>query len=172
MTVKSSQQPSQPLHESIHQMLGQQDNFVQLLTAQFDSAHGSTSFFHPNMWNQTCPLQHMNVPNEDISVRVDDTHNVNGEHEDVEANTEYNPSCYVSNDSDENETERSDKDICNDENDDDRKEPTFYDFGMWAGDASFDHHNEIDPIADEPINAPSIETNFMNFDKKIHKGPM
>ena len=37
VTVKpshqSSQQPSQPLNESIHQMLGQQDSFVQLLTA-------------------------------------------------------------------------------------------------------------------------------------------
>ena len=33
VTVKPSQQPSQPLHELIHQMLGQQDSFVQLLTA-------------------------------------------------------------------------------------------------------------------------------------------
>ena len=45
VTVK----PSQPLHEPIHKMLGHQDKFVQLLTAQFDSAHASTSFFHPNM---------------------------------------------------------------------------------------------------------------------------
>ena len=83
MTIKPcqqfSQQPSQPLHEPIHQMLGHQDNFVQLLTNQFDSTHGSTSFFHPNMWNQTYPPQHMNVPNEDIPVRVDDALNVNVE---------------------------------------------------------------------------------------------
>ena len=52
---QSSQQSFQSLHETIHQMLGHQDNFVQLLTAQFDSAHASTSFFHPIMWNQTCP---------------------------------------------------------------------------------------------------------------------
>ena len=59
-------------------MLGQQDNFIQLLTAQFDLAHASTSFFHQNMWNQTCPPQHMNLPNEeDILVRV-------AEHEEVE----------------------------------------------------------------------------------------
>ena len=48
VTVKpsqqSSQQPSQPLHELIHQMLGHQDSFVQLLTTQFDLAHESTSF--------------------------------------------------------------------------------------------------------------------------------
>ena len=90
----------------------------------------------------------------------------------MEANIEYDPNCCVSNDSNENETKHSDEDIWYDENDNDGEEPTFYDFGMWAGDASFDHHNEIDPIADEPINAPSIETNFMNFDKEIHKGPM
>ena len=45
VTVKPSRQPSQPLHEPIQQMLGQQDSFVQLLTAQFDPAHASTSFF-------------------------------------------------------------------------------------------------------------------------------
>ena len=93
VTVK----PFQPLHESIHQMLGQQASFVQLLTAQFDSTHASTSFFHPNMWNQTCLPQYMNLPNEeDILVRIT-------EHEEVEANTEYDPDCCVRNDSDENE---------------------------------------------------------------------
>ena len=45
----------------------------------------------------------MNVPNEDIPVRVDDTHNVNVEHEDVEANIEYDPNCRVRNSSDKNE---------------------------------------------------------------------
>ena len=49
VTVKPFQQPSQSLHEPIHQMLGQQDNFVQLLTTQFDRAYASISFFHPNM---------------------------------------------------------------------------------------------------------------------------
>ena len=29
---------------------------------------------------------------------------------------------------------------------------------MWAGDCSFDHHNEIDSIANDLINAPPIET--------------
>ena len=67
---QSSQQPSQPLHEPIHQMLGKKDSFVQLLTVQFDPAHASTSFFHPNMWNQTCPPQHMNLPNEDILLEL------------------------------------------------------------------------------------------------------
>ena len=38
--------------------------------------------------------------------------------------------------------------------------PTFYDSGMWTGDVSFDHHNETDPIANDRINAPSIETKF------------
>ena len=110
-------------------MLGHQDSFVQLLTSQFDSIHGSTSFFHPNMWNQTCLPQHMNVPNEDIPIRVDDTHNVNDEHEDVEANTEYDSNCCVRNDLDKNETKRSgsDEDIWYDidENDDDGNKPTF-----------------------------------------------
>ena len=104
MIVKSFQQSSeqsfqqlfQPLHEPVHQMLGHQNSFVQLLTPQFDSAHASTSFFHPNMWNQTCHPQHMNLLNEDIPIRV-------AEHEDVEANTEYDPDCCVRNDSDENE---------------------------------------------------------------------
>ena len=72
VTVKPShqlsQQPSQPLNESIHQMLGQQNSFVQLLNTQFDQAHASSSFFHSNMWNQTCPPQHMNLPNENIPV--------------------------------------------------------------------------------------------------------
>ena len=31
---------------------------------------------------------------------------------------------------------------------------------MWAGDASFDHHNETDPIANDSITAPPIETEF------------
>ena len=51
------------------------------------------------------------VPNEDIPVRIDDTHNVNAEHKDVEANTGYDPNCRVRIDSDENETEPSDEDI-------------------------------------------------------------
>ena len=33
-----------------------------------------------------------------MPVRVDDTHNVNAEHEDVEANTEYDPDCCIRND--------------------------------------------------------------------------
>ena len=118
------------------------------------------------MWNQTCPPQHMNLSNEeDIPVRV-------AEHEEVEANTEYDLDCCVRNDSDENEIEHSDEDIWHDteenddddteENDDDddeyEEEPSFYDSGMWAGDGSFDHHNEADPIANDPINAPLIET--------------
>ena len=156
MTIKPSQQSSQPLHEPIHQMLGQQDSFVQLLTAQFNSTHASTSFFHPNMWNQICLPQHMNLPNEDIPVRV-------AEHEDVEANTKYDPDCYVKNDSDENKIDLSDENIWydteeNDDDDDYGEEPTFYDSGMWTGDCSFDHHNEAGPIANDPINAPPIET--------------
>ena len=114
------------------------------------------------MWNQTCPSQHMNLPNEkDIPVRV-------VEHKKVEANTEYNPDCCVRNDSDENEIEHNDEDIWydteeNDDDDDDddddyEEEPTFYDLGIWAGDCSFDDHNEADLIANDPINAPSIET--------------
>ena len=31
---------------------------------------------------------------------------------------------------------------------------------MWAGDASFNHPNEVDPITDDPINAPPIKTEF------------
>ena len=69
------------------------------------------------------------------------------------------------NDSDENEIEHSDEDIWhdtekNDDDDDDEygEEPTFYDSRMWVGDCSFDHHNEADPIANDPINAPHIET--------------
>ena len=114
------------------------------------------------MWNQTCPPQHMNLPNADTLVRVDDTHKVNAEHEDVEANTKYNPNCCVGNDLDENEIERSDEDIWYDtyENDDDGEEQTFYDFGMWVGDASFDYHNETDPIANDPINTPPLEIEF------------
>ena len=139
-------------------MLDHQDSFVQLLTVQFDSAHASTSFFHPNMWNQTCPLQHMNLPNEDIPVRV-------AEHEDVEANREYDPDCCVRNDSNENEIERSDEDIWydieeNDDDDDYGEALTFYDSEMWGGDCSFDFHNETDPIANDPINALHIETEF------------
>ena len=92
----------------------------------------------------------MNLPNEDIPVRV-------VEDEEVEANTEYDP--------DENEIEHSDKDIWhdtedNDDDDDDEygEEPTFYDSGMWTGDCSFDHHNEANLIANDLINAPFIET--------------
>ena len=97
----------------------------------------------------------MNLPNEDIPVRVT-------EHEDVEANTEYDPDCCVKSDSDENEIEHSDDDIWynTEENDDDDygEEPTFYDAGMWTGDCSFDLNNEVDPIANNPINGPPIET--------------
>ena len=75
----------------------------------------------------------------------------------MEANTEYDPDCYVMNDSDENEIEHSDEDIWHDDDDDDGDEPTFYDSGMWAGDCSFDHHNEIDSIANDHINVPLIE---------------
>ena len=75
----------------------------------------------------------MNLPNEDILVRV-------AEHEDVKANTEYDPNYYVRNNSNENEIEHSDDDIWHDteENDDDDddnddeygEEPTFYDSRM------------------------------------------
>ena len=112
------------------------------------------------MWNQTCLPQHINLPNEDIPVRVT-------EHEDVEANRKCDPDYCVRNDSDENEIKHSDEDIWhdiedNDDDDDDDddeygEEPTFYDSRMWAGDCSFDHHNEADPIANDPINAPPIE---------------
>ena len=108
------------------------------------------------MWNQTYPPQYMNLPNEDIPVRV-------AENKDMEANTEYDPECCVRNVSDESEIELSDENIWfdteeNDDDDDYGDEPTFYDSGMWAGDCSFDHHNEVDPIANDPINAPPIET--------------
>ena len=81
----------------------------------------------------------------------------------MEANTEYDPDFYVRNDSDENEIEHSDEDIWydieeNDDDDDYGEKPTFYDSRMWAGDCSFDHHNEADPIANDSINAPLIET--------------
>ena len=96
----------------------------------------------------------MNLSNEDILVKV-------AEHEDVEANTEYDPDCCVRNDLDENEIEHNDDDIWYDTNEnDDGEEPTFYDLGMWADDCSFDYHNEADPIANDPINAPPIETKF------------
>ena len=65
-----------------------------------------------------------------IPVRVDDTHNINAEHEDVEANTEYDPNCCVKNNLDENEIKHNDEDIWYDTNDDDVEEPTFYDSGM------------------------------------------
>ena len=50
------------------------------------------------MWNQTCPPQHMNqstsyAPNKDIPVRIDDTNTVNVEHENMDANIEYDPNC-------------------------------------------------------------------------------
>ncbi|XWS10453.1 hypothetical protein CRYUN_Cryun39dG0080500 [Craigia yunnanensis] len=84
--------------------------------AQFALAHGSISFFHPNMWNQTCPPQHMNQST----------------HENVKANTEYDPNCYARTDSDENETERNDEDIWYStyENNDNGEKPTFYDSRM------------------------------------------
>ena len=80
----------------------------------------------------------------------------------MEANTEYDPNCCVRTNLDENETECSDENIwyAIDENDDDGEETTLYDFRMWAGEASFDHHNEADPIVDELINAPLIEIEF------------
>ena len=80
----------------------------------------------------------------------------------MEANKKYDPDCYVKNDSDENEIENSDEDIWYDteENDDNDygDEPTFYDSGMWAGDYAFDLNNKADPIVNDPINAPPIET--------------
>ena len=98
----------------------------------------------------------MNLPNEDIPVRV-------VEDENVETNTEYDLECCVRNDSDENEIELNDENIWydteeNDDDDDYGEEPTFYDSGMWVGDCSFDDHNEADPIANDPINTPPIET--------------
>ena len=102
------------------------------------------------------------MPRRKWVITVDDTHNINTEHKNVEANTEYDPNCCVRNDLDENEIERIDDDIwyATDENNDDGNEPIFYDSGMWAGDASFDHHNETNSIVDEPINASSIEIKF------------
>ena len=149
-------------------MFVQQDSFLQLMAAQFSSAHGSNILFQPNMWNQTCPPQQMNqstsfVPNEDISVEIDDTQNINAKHEDVRANIEYDHNCHVKTDSDENETECSDENIwySTDENDDDREGPTCYDSGMWVGHASFDDHNEARPI-DKPIKA-CLFRNFMGM---------
>ena len=87
----------------------------------------------------------------------------------MEANREYNPECCVRNDSDENEIERSDEDIWYDtkeNDDDDRDELTFYDFEMWASDASFDHHNEVDSITNDPINAPPIKIEFYEHRQK------
>ena len=101
----------------------------------------------------------MNLRNEDIPVRV-------AEDEDMEANTEYDPEYCVRNDLDENEIEYSDEDIWydteenNGDDDDYGEELTFYDSGMWAGDCSFDYHNEADPIANDPINASSIDIEF------------
>ena len=107
----------------------------------------------------------MNLRNEeDIPVRV-------AEHEEVEANTEYDFDCCVRNDSDENELEHSDEDIWydteeNDDDDDYGEEPTFYDSGIWAGDCSFDDHNEADSIVNDPINAPPIETEIYEPQQK------
>ena len=80
----------------------------------------------------------------------------------MEENTKYDPNCHVKTDSDENEIECSDENIrySTDESDDDREEPTCYDYGMWVGHASFDDHNEVNLIADELINAPPIEIEF------------
>ena len=102
------------------------------------------------------------VPNEDTPIRIDDTHNFNAEHENVEANTEYDPNYRIRTDSDENEIERNDEDIwyATNENDDNGEEPTLYDSGMLAGDTSFDHHNEVDLITNELINVPHIKTEF------------
>ena len=102
------------------------------------------------------------VPNEDTPIRIDNTHNFNAEHENVEANTKYDPNCCVKTDLDENEIEFNDEDTwyATNENDDDGEEPTLYDSGMLAGDASFDHYNEANSIADELINVPHIETKF------------
>ena len=113
----------------------------------------------------------MNLPNEDISVRVD-------EHEDVEAYTKYDLDCCVRNDSDENEIERSDEDIWydteeNDDDDDDYgEEPTFYDSRMWASECSFDHHNEADSIANDLLMHLLLKPKFMNLEKEVHRGPM
>ena len=114
------------------------------------------------------------VSNEDIPVTIDDTHKINTEHENVEANIEYDPNCHAMTDLDENETECSDENIwySTDENDDDIEEPTSYDSGMWAGHTSFDDHNEANSIDDVPIDAPLIETEFMNLPKEVHREPM
>ena len=42
--------------------------------------------------------------------------------------------------------------------DDDIEEPTYYDSGTGWRYVSFDYHNEVDLIDDEPIDARSIET--------------
>ena len=84
----------------------------------------------------------MNLPNEDIPVTV-------AEDKEVKANTEYDPECYVRNNSNENEIEHSDEDIWhdtekNDDDDDYGEEPTFYDSRIRAGDCSFDHYYEAE----------------------------
>ena len=111
----------------------------------------------------------MNLPNEDILVRV-------AEDEDVEANTKYDPDCCVRNDSDENEIECSDKDIWYDtdenDDDDDREEPTFYDSEMWVGDCSFDHHNKAARLLMILLMHLLVKPKFMNLDKEVHRGPM
>ena len=40
---------------------------------------------------------------------------------------------------------------------------------MWTGDCSFDHRNEADLIANDPINAPPIKTEIYEPRQKVHK---
>ena len=113
----------------------------------------------------------MNLPNEDISVRV-------AEDEDVEANTEYDPECCVRNDSNENKIELSDENIWYDteENDDDDDE---------YGRSQLSMIRECGLVTIHLITTMKqtrllmtllmhllLKSNFMNLDKKVHRGPM
>ena len=79
------------------------------MAIQFSSAHKSNLLFDLNIWNQTCLPQYMNksisfVPNKNITVETDDTQNVYVEHEDGQANQEYDPIQHVMKNSNEYES--------------------------------------------------------------------
>ena len=121
----------------------------------------------------------MNLPNEDIPVRV-------AEDEEVEANTEYDPECCVRNDLDENEIEHNDEDIWHDteENDDDDddddeygEEPTFYDSGIMIQECGLVIVHLIITMKQTQLLMTLLmhlllKSNFINLDKKVHRGPM
>lgn len=114
----------------------------------------------------------MNLPNEDIPVRV-------AEDEEVEANTEYDPDCCVRNDSDENEIEHSDKDIWHDTEEND------YDMMMNMGRSQLSMIRECGLVTVHLITTMKqtrllmillmhllVKPKFMNLDKEVHRGPM